>query len=79
MAKQKVEHLDVNEHSKKTHAQLDREPLDTPEQVRMTEEFEKYSGMSGLLDFYREECGLVVYNRAIPDFQVIHKSYSCIK
>ena len=26
-----------------------------------TEEFEKYSGMEGLLDFYREECGLVVY------------------
>ena len=35
-----------------------------------TEEFEKYSGMSGLLDFYREECGLVVYNRAIPDFKI---------
>jgi len=35
-----------------------------------TEEFEKYSGMEGLLDFYREECGLVVYNRAIPDFQI---------
>ena len=35
-----------------------------------TEEFEKYSGMSSLLDFYREECGLVVYNRAIPDFKI---------
>ena len=35
-----------------------------------TEEFKKYSGMDGLLDFYREECGLVVYNRAIPDFQI---------
>lgn len=34
------------------------------------EEFEKYSGMDGLLEFYREECGLVVYNRAIPDFQI---------
>jgi protein-tyrosine phosphatase len=34
------------------------------------EEFEKYSGMDGLLDFYREECGLIVYNRAIPDFQI---------
>ena len=35
-----------------------------------TEEFKKYSGMDGLLDFYREECGLIVYNRAIPDFQI---------
>jgi len=35
-----------------------------------TEEFKKYSGIDGLLDFYREECGLVVYNRAIPDFQI---------
>ena len=26
--------------------------------------------MSGLLDFYRNECGLVVYNRSIPDFQI---------
>jgi hypothetical protein len=26
--------------------------------------------MDNLLDFYREECGLVVYNRAIPDFQI---------
>jgi len=34
------------------------------------EEFEKYSGMHGLLDFYRKECGLTVYNRAIPDFQI---------
>jgi protein-tyrosine phosphatase len=34
------------------------------------EEFEKYSGMEGLLDFYRQECGLTVYNRAIPDFQI---------
>lgn len=34
------------------------------------EEFKKYSGMDGLLDFYRKECGLVVYNRAIPDFQI---------
>ena len=29
-----------------------------------------FSGMDGLLEFYREECGLVVYNRAIPDFQI---------
>jgi len=34
------------------------------------EEFKKYSGMDHLLDFYRNECGLVVYNRAIPDFQI---------
>jgi len=34
------------------------------------EEFEKYSGDCGLLDFYRDECGLTVYNRAIPDFQI---------
>ena len=34
------------------------------------EEFKKYSGMDGLLDFYQKECGLVVYNRAIPDFQI---------
>ena len=34
------------------------------------EEFKKYSGMDGLLDFYREECGLITYNRAIPDFQI---------
>merc|ERR1719251_859727 len=26
--------------------------------------------MEGLLDFYRQECGLIVYNRAIPDFQI---------
>jgi len=35
-----------------------------------TEEFKKYSGMDKLLEFYREECGLIVYNRAIPDFQI---------
>jgi len=34
------------------------------------DEFKKYSGMDGLLDFYREECGLIVYNRSIPDFQI---------
>ena len=33
-------------------------------------EFKKYSGMDGLKDFYRDECGLTVYNRAIPDFQI---------
>ena len=33
-------------------------------------EFKKYSGMDGLLDFYRQECNLTVYNRAIPDFQI---------
>ena len=34
------------------------------------EEFKKYSGMDNLLDFYKNECGLIVYNRAIPDFQI---------
>ena len=34
------------------------------------EEFEKYSGMGNLLEFYKQECGLIVYNRAIPDFQI---------
>ena len=34
------------------------------------EEFEKYSGDSKLLEFYQNECGLTVYNRAIPDFQI---------
>merc|ERR1712096_557892 len=33
-------------------------------------EFKKYSGMDGLLDFYKQECHLVVYNRSIPDFQI---------
>ena len=33
-------------------------------------EFKKYSGMDGLLDFYKQECHLTVYNRAIPDFQI---------
>lgn len=33
-------------------------------------EFEKYSGTSSLKDFYRDECGLTVYNRAIPDFKI---------
>merc|ERR1719384_1045976 len=35
-----------------------------------THEFKKYSGMDGLLDFYRQECRLIVYNRAIPDFKI---------
>ena len=35
-----------------------------------TEEFEKYAGVENLMDFYRQDCGLVVYNRAIPDFQI---------
>jgi len=34
------------------------------------DEFKKYSGMDDLLTFYREECGLITYNRAIPDFQI---------
>lgn len=33
-------------------------------------EFKKYSGMDGLLEFYKQECNLIVYNRAIPDFQI---------
>jgi len=34
-------------------------------------EFEKYSGTGGLIEFYKEECGmLAVYNRSIPDFQI---------
>ncbi len=33
-------------------------------------EFEKYSGTDALLEFYREECGLIVYNRHIPDFDI---------
>ena len=33
-------------------------------------EFEKYSGTDELLKFYKEECHLIVYNRAIPDFQI---------
>ena len=35
-----------------------------------TEEFEKYAGIEDLMDFYRQDCGLIVYNRAIPDFQI---------
>ena len=26
--------------------------------------------MDDLLEFYREECGLICYNRSIPDFQI---------
>ena len=33
-------------------------------------EFEKYSGMDSLLEFYEKECKLKVYNRAIPDFEI---------
>ena len=33
-------------------------------------EFKKYSGMDELLEFYKQECHLIVYNRAIPDFQI---------
>ena len=33
-------------------------------------EFKQYSGMDGLKDFYRDECNLIVYNRAIPDFKI---------
>ena len=34
------------------------------------EEFEKYSGVENLLEFYKQECDLIVYNRSIPDFQI---------
>ena len=34
------------------------------------EEFEKYSGVNNLLEFYKQECDLTVYNRSIPDFQI---------
>ena len=33
-------------------------------------EFKKYAGMDNLLEFYKQECNLIVYNRAIPDFQL---------
>lgn len=35
-----------------------------------TEEFEKYAGIEDLMEFYKQECGLIVYNRAIPDFKI---------
>ena len=38
--------------------------------LTVTEEFEKYAGVENLMDFYRQDCGLIVYNRAIPDFQI---------
>ena len=40
-------------------------------------EFKKYSGMDGLLEFYKQECGLIVYNRAIPDFQIPDPGRPC--
>ena len=33
-------------------------------------EFKKYSGTDELKDFYKNECNLIVYNRAIPDFKI---------
>ena len=33
-------------------------------------EFQKYSGTDELKEFYRKECNLTVYNRAIPDFKI---------
>ena len=33
-------------------------------------EFEKYSGRDDLLKFYENECGLIVYNRFIEDFEI---------
>ena len=35
-----------------------------------THEFKQYSGMDNLIEFYEKECGLVVYNRSIPDFEI---------
>jgi len=35
-----------------------------------TEEFEKYAGIEDLMEFYKQEGGLIVYNRAIPDFKI---------
>ena len=34
------------------------------------EEFEKYAGVEDLMEFYKQDCGLIVYNRAIEDFQI---------
>ena len=55
-----------------THLQIPSHPISLQVICPLTEpeEFKKYSGMDGLLDFYREECGLITYNRAIPDFQI---------
>ena len=33
-------------------------------------EFKKYAGIDGLIEFYEKECGLTVFNRAIPDFEI---------
>ena len=34
------------------------------------EEFVKYAGIDDLMEFYKQDCGLIVYNRAIEDFQI---------
>ena len=34
------------------------------------DEFVRYAGVEDLMDFYKEECGLIVYHRAIPDFDI---------
>ena len=36
-------------------------------------EFEKYSGREDLIQFYENDCGLTVYNRSIPDFEISSK------
>lgn len=34
------------------------------------DEFVRYAGVDDLMSFYKEECGLIVYHRAIPDFNI---------
>ena len=34
------------------------------------DEFVRYAGADDLMEFYKEECGLIVYHRAIPDFEI---------
>ena len=34
------------------------------------DEFVRYAGVDDLMNFYKEECGLIVYHRAIPDFDI---------
>ena len=34
------------------------------------DEFVRYAGVDSLLDFYKQECGLITYNGAIPDFKI---------
>ena len=34
------------------------------------DEFVRYAGTAELIDFYKEECALIVYHRAIPDYNI---------